>query len=187
MVLKFETKDPSINPLMGGNQPTHLKLFKIFTKEQAIEYAKKIIFHSKLLNQKEGFAINLMQITFLKLIMWRSYFTERKWLLWSWGGFAFIILSLLAQTYIDVKINEWYKGFYDLLQKAPERELSEFYDGIALFAKLAIPYVIIYTVTNYFTRLWAFRWREAMTFSYMPYWRQLMVLKVLLNVSKKTR
>ena len=57
--------------------------------------------------------------------MWRSYFTEKKWLLWSWGGFAFIILSLLAQTYIDVKINEWYKGFYDLLQKAPERELSD--------------------------------------------------------------
>ena len=103
--------------------------------------------------------------------MWRSYFTDQKWLLWSWGGFAFIILSLLAQTYIDVKINEWYKGFYDLLQKAPERELSEFYDGIALFMKLAIPYVIIYTITNYFTRLWAFRWREAMTFSYMPYWR----------------
>ena len=57
--------------------------------------------------------------------MWRSYFTENKWLLWSWGGFAFIILSLLAQTYIDVKINEWYKGFYDLLQDAPNRELSE--------------------------------------------------------------
>ena len=103
--------------------------------------------------------------------MWRSFFTDKKWLLWSWGGFAFIILSLLAQTYIDVKINEWYKGFYDLLQKAPERELSEFYDGIYLFMKLAIPYVIIYTITNYFTRLWAFRWREAMTFSYMPYWR----------------
>ena len=90
--------------------------------------------------------------------MWRSYFTERKWLLWSWGGFAFIILSLLAQTYIDVKINEWYKGFYDLLQKATESEVSEFYDGIFLFMKLAIPYVIIYTITNYFTRLYAFRW-----------------------------
>ena len=69
--------------------------------------------------------------------MWRSFFTDRKWLLWSWGGFAFIILSLLAQTYIDVKINEWYKGFYDLLQKAPERELSEFYDGIFLFMKFS--------------------------------------------------
>ena len=41
--------------------------------------------------------------------MWRSFFTEKKWFLWSWGGFAFIILSLLAQTYIDVKIIEYYK------------------------------------------------------------------------------
>jgi peptide/bleomycin uptake transporter len=103
--------------------------------------------------------------------MWRSYFTEKKWLLWSWGGFLFIIMSLFSQTWIDVKINEWYKGFYDLLQKAPERKLSEFYDGIMVFMKLAVPYVIIYTITNYFTRLWAFRWREAMTFSYMPYWK----------------
>ena len=103
--------------------------------------------------------------------MWRSFFTEKKWLLWSWGGSLFIILSLFSQTWIDVKINEWYKGFYDLLQKAPERQLSEFYDGIYLFMKLAIPYVIIYTITNYFTRLWAFRWREAMTYSYMPYWK----------------
>ncbi|MDA1197982.1 MAG: putative transporter [Proteobacteria bacterium] len=103
--------------------------------------------------------------------MWRSYFTEKKWLLWSWGGFLFIIMSLFSQTWIDVKINEWYKGFYDLLQKAPERKLSEFYDGIIVFMKLAVPYVIIYTITNYFTRLWAFRWREAMTFSYMPYWK----------------
>ena len=105
--------------------------------------------------------------------MWRSFFTEKRWLLWSWGGAFFIFLSLLSQTWIDVKINEWYKGFYDLLQKATERELSEFYDGIFLFMKLAIPYVMIYTITNYFTRLWAFRWREAMTFSYMPYWRKI--------------
>ena len=105
--------------------------------------------------------------------MWRSFFTERKWLLWSWGGALFIFLSLLSQTWIDVKINEWYKGFYDLLQKATERDISEFYDGLILFMKLAIPYVIIYTITNYFTRLWAFRWREAMTFSYMPYWRKI--------------
>ena len=56
-------------------------------------------------------------------------------------------------------------------KRLPERELSEFYEGIILFMKLAIPYVVIYTVTNYFTRIWAFRWREAMTFSYMPYWR----------------
>ena len=103
--------------------------------------------------------------------MLKSFFLTKKWALWAWGGFLFIIGSLLAQTYIDVKINTWYKGFYDLLQKAPERELSEFYVGLKIFMQLAIPYVIIITITNYFTKLWAFRWREAMTFSYMPYWR----------------
>ena len=105
--------------------------------------------------------------------MLKSFFLSKKWRLWSWGGFLFIISSLIAQTWIDVKINEWYKGFYDLLQKAAESDVSEFYDGIFLFMKLAIPYVIIYTITNYFTRLYAFRWREAMTFSYMPYWKEI--------------
>ena len=105
--------------------------------------------------------------------MIKSFFLSKKWALWSWGGFLFIIGSLIAQTWIDVKINEWYKGFYDLLQKATESEVSEFYEGIYLFMKLAIPYVIIYTITNYFTRLYAFRWREAMTFAYMPYWKAI--------------
>jgi peptide/bleomycin uptake transporter len=105
--------------------------------------------------------------------MIKSFFFSRKWRIWAWGGFAFIIGSLLAQTWIDVKINEWYKGFYDILQKATEHDVSEFYDKIYLFFQLAIPYVIIYTITNYFTRLYAFRWREAMTFSYMPYWKKV--------------
>ena len=33
--------------------------------------------------------------------------------------------------------------------------------------------LVIYTITNYFTRLYAFRWREAMTFAYMPYWKKI--------------
>ena len=104
--------------------------------------------------------------------MLKSFFLSKKWALWAWGGFLFIIGSLLAQTYIDVKINEWYKGFYDLLQKPEENTLDDFYDGIYLFLKLAIPYVFIYAVTNYFTRLYGFRWREAITFAYMPYWKE---------------
>ncbi len=105
--------------------------------------------------------------------MIKSFFFNKKWRLWAWGGFFFIISSLLAQTWIDVKINEWYKGFYDLLQKPTENDIADFWDGIFTFLKLAIPYVIIYTITNYFTRLYAFRWREAMTFAYMPYWKEI--------------
>ncbi len=103
--------------------------------------------------------------------MIKSFFLDKKWRLWAWGGLAFIISSLFAQTYIDVKINEWYKDFYDILQRATEHDVSEFYDKIFYFFKLAIPYVIIYTITNYFTRLYAFRWREAMTFAYIPLWK----------------
>ena len=111
--------------------------------------------------------------------MLKSFFLDKKWTLWAWGGFAFIIGSLLAQTWIDVKINQWYKGFYDLLQEATERDVSEFYDGIFLFLKLAVPYVIIYTITNYFTRLYAFRWREAMTFEDKP---QRIGIKAISNI-----
>ena len=70
--------------------------------------------------------------------MIKSFFLNKKWAFWAWGGFLFIIGSLLAQTWIDVKINEWYKNFYDLLQKATERDVSEFYDGLLLFMKLAM-------------------------------------------------
>ena len=73
-----------------------------------------------------------MRIILLKINYVCVFLLKKKWLLWSgWG--LFIFLSLLSQTWIDVKINEWYKGFYDLLQKATERDISEFLmDGLIL-------------------------------------------------------
>ncbi len=103
--------------------------------------------------------------------MWRSFFKDRKWFYWSYGGGGFIILLLITQTYLDVLFNSWYKDFYDILQTAEKREISEFWDSIKRFLYIALPYVTLFAFTNWFTRLWAFRWREAMTFSYMPYWR----------------
>jgi len=105
--------------------------------------------------------------------MLKSFFLNKKWAIWAWCGLAFIISSLIAQTWIDVQINKWYKSFYDILQKATEHDVSEFYERIFFFFKLAIPYVIIYTITNFFTRMYAFRWRESMTFAYMPYWKKV--------------
>ena len=65
--------------------------------------------------------------------MFKSFFLNKKWLLWSWGGGLFLILSLLIQVTITVKINEWYKGFYDLLQKPTENDISMFWDKILEF------------------------------------------------------
>ena len=83
-----------------------------------------------------------------------------------WG--FFIISLLVMQTYLDVLFNSWYKDFYDILQTA-KNGISDF-KSIKGFC-IALPYVTLFAFTNWFTRLWAFRWREAMTFSYVPYWR----------------
>ena len=103
--------------------------------------------------------------------MWRSFFRDKKWFYWSYGGGFFIISLLVMQTYLDVLFNSWYKDFYDILQTAEKREISEFWESIKRFLYIALPYVTLFAFTNWFTRLWAFRWRESMTFSYMPYWR----------------
>ncbi len=69
---------------------------------------------------------------------------------------------------MTVQINTWYKGFYDVLQEA--KDIDQFWIGISNFLYLAIPYVFIYTLTNYLTRIWVLKWREAMTFDYVPLW-----------------
>ena len=46
------------------------------------------------------------------------FFTTKKWALWAWLGSAIILSSLWIQVEIDVKINEWFGEFYDMIQKA---------------------------------------------------------------------
>ena len=47
--------------------------------------------------------------------MLTSYFKNKKWTLWAYGGLFLIIILLISQTYLDVLFNAWYKDFYDLL------------------------------------------------------------------------
>ena len=93
--------------------------------------------------------------------MFRSFFKDRKWFSWAWGGGLFLLASLIVQVELTVKINEWYGRFYNMLQKATEHQLQEFWQELLIFGYIAFPYVLIATLTSYFTRLYAFRWREA--------------------------
>ena len=55
-VLEFETKDPSINPLMGWETSTDTLeevVLKFSTKEQAVEYAKKNNISYKVIEPKK--------------------------------------------------------------------------------------------------------------------------------------
>ena len=46
------------------------------------------------------------------------FFKLRKCFIWSWLGSIIILSSLWIQVKIDVKINEWFGQFYDMIQKA---------------------------------------------------------------------
>jgi len=111
--------------------------------------------------------------------MLKSFFCTRKWLLWSWGGLLILLSSLWAQVSLTVAINAWYGGFYDLMQNSAtyfdrsQIGIDLFYDKLYDFCMLAMPYVIIATITNWFTRVYGLRWREAITFDYLPKWRDV--------------
>ena len=49
--------------------------------------------------------------------MWH-FFTKRSYALWAYGGAMLIVASLWYQVQVNVKINEWFGTFYDLIQEA---------------------------------------------------------------------
>ena len=94
------------------------------------------------------------------------FFSEKKWLLWSWIGSAIILSSLWVQVQIDVKINEWFGQFYDMIQKALGQPnaitIGEYWSSLASFIYLAAIYVAIAVAVSFFTAHFLFRWRSAM-------------------------
>jgi len=94
------------------------------------------------------------------------FFTNKKWFLWAWLGSVIILGSLWVQVKIDVKINEWFGVFYDMIQKALATPnavtIEEYFASLLSFITLAGVYVALYVIISYFTAHYLFRWRTAM-------------------------
>ena len=94
------------------------------------------------------------------------FFKLRKWFVWSWLGSLIILLSLWVQVKIDVKINEWFGVFYDMIQKALAAPnaitIEEYWSSLASFITLAGMYIALYVAISFFTAHYLFRWRTAM-------------------------
>ena len=122
--------------------------------------------------------------------MLKSFFLSKKWRFWSWGGLLLLIISLFLQVQMTVAINSWYGKFYDLLQNAadyvdkPQEGINLFFSqlvsvdyvlsgfvGDPSFVVIAFPYIGLAIFTGWFTRVYGLRWREAITFSYIPQWQ----------------
>lgn len=94
------------------------------------------------------------------------FYTEKKWWLWSWIGSIIILSSLWVQVQIDVKINEWFGKFYDMIQTALATPnaitIGEYWASLFSFISLAAIYVGIAVAISFFTAHFLFRWRTAM-------------------------
>ena len=94
------------------------------------------------------------------------FFTEKSWYLWSWAGSFLILSSLWVQVKIDVKINEWFGEFYDMIQKALSKPnsitIQEYWSSLLSFTTLAAMYVGVAVIVSYFTSHFLFRWRTSM-------------------------
>ena len=86
--------------------------------------------------------------------------------MWSWLGSIIILSSLWIQVKIDVKINEWFGEFYDMIQKALAKPnaitIEEYWASLLSFIILAAIYVGVAVVVSFFTSHYLFRWRTAM-------------------------
>ena len=109
--------------------------------------------------------------------MFRSFFMSRRWLAWSVLGSALILFATWYRVQLDVQINEWFGSFYDLVQKAlskPGTITADAYWGqLATFLRIAMVYVTIAVVLDFFVKHYIFRWRNAMNDYYMAHWDKL--------------
>jgi len=70
------------------------------------------------------------------------------------------------QVQLDVQINEWFGGFYDMIQRALASPnsitMSEYMADLLSFGKIAAIYISVVLVVSFFTSHWLFRWRTSM-------------------------
>ena len=106
--------------------------------------------------------------------MFKSFYASRGWLLWSYPGAALILLATWYQVQLDVRINEWFGSFYNLVQKSlgspGSVTLDEYMEHLATFGSVAGTYVTVAVLTDFFVKHYVFRWRAAMTDRYAACW-----------------
>ena len=106
--------------------------------------------------------------------MFKSFFLSRQYFAWSVLGTLLIFISTWYQVQLDLDINDWYGDFFNLLQKALSGQNAIVYqdvlDTMWVYSKIVCMFVVISSITEFFTRHYIFRWREAMNNHYLSKW-----------------
>lgn len=106
--------------------------------------------------------------------MFQSFFFDARWRLWSWAGSLLILVATWYKVQLDVKVNEWFGGFYDTIQEAlssPGTVTADMLlDHLWEFAAISVIFIGVAILLEFFVRHFIFRWRTAMQHYYMKYW-----------------
>ena len=106
-----------------------------------------------------------------------QWFSPHKWGRWSVFGSALILFVTWFQVQLDVRINEWFGSFYDMIQKALAAPNSvtadEYYGQLWTFLSIAMIFIATAVLSRFFVSHYIFRWRTAMNDYYMSKWKQV--------------
>ncbi|MGV3572518.1 MAG: peptide antibiotic transporter SbmA [Ramlibacter sp.] len=109
--------------------------------------------------------------------MFRSFFLSRRWMPWSILGTALILFTTWYRVQLDVQINEWFGTFYDLVQKALSAPgsitMPQYWAQLSTFLSIAMIYITVAVLVDFFVKHYVFRWRQAMNDYYMRFWPRL--------------
>ncbi|MBE7368491.1 peptide antibiotic transporter SbmA [Ramlibacter pallidus] len=113
--------------------------------------------------------------------MFRSFFLSRRWMPWSVLGTLLILAATWYRVQLDVQINEWFGTFYDLVQKALSTPgsitLPQYWQQLSTFLSIAMIYITVAVLVDFFVKHYVFRWRQAMNDYYMAFWPKLRTIE----------
>jgi peptide/bleomycin uptake transporter len=99
--------------------------------------------------------------------MIKSFFFSREHRLFAWLVLGLLIGLAVAQVYMTVLFNDWYKEFYNSLEL---KNYDLFIHQLKLFGGLASIAIILATFSRYIAQHYTFRWRQAITYYYLHHW-----------------
>lgn len=113
--------------------------------------------------------------------MFKSFYRSRRWLAWAFPGAAVILFATWYKVELDVRINDWFGSFYNLIQKALSQPsaitIADYMEQLTTFGYIAGLYVTVAVFTDFFIKHYVFRWRTAMTEYYAVHWHAVRAIE----------
>jgi len=129
------------------------------------------------LNADKSWVYQYIIGTSILFCLFWAVIARNRWFLWSVLGTTFILVFTYFMVQISVWVNDWYREFYDLVQKALSEPgsvtLEEFYGPIKAVAIVLMSSIMAQVFFHYFTQHYVFRWRTAMNEYYTKHWQKL--------------